>query len=119
MTGYIWREFPKWVFNVLVTNAEEERAVRETLASPPVPEPDRPASSVAVRMQRSRDRRREGKQAILLDVSIAQIEALVTAGLLDPLSRSDVAEVARAVGRLLDRRSSPIPEHQGETIQPG
>jgi hypothetical protein len=37
------------------------------------------------------------------DISAVQIEALVTAGLLDPDSRGEVAEVAEAVGRLIDR----------------
>jgi hypothetical protein len=78
--GYIPLEHPKWCCGVVVNNAKQEQAVRTAHAAPPAPEPDHPLSPVAIRMRRTRARRREGKRVIPLDVSIAQIEALVAAG---------------------------------------
>jgi hypothetical protein len=107
--NYVPVEYPKWVGDVMVNSEAEERSLRD--ASPPVPEPDLPPASVAIRMRRSRRRQREGKRSILCDVSTSQIEALVTAGFIDPAMRHDTAEVARGVGRLMDQvtRSVPVP----------
>ncbi len=55
-----------------------------------------------MRMRRSRERRREGKLSIRFDISSAQIEALVSAGLIDPARQDDAVEVALGVVRLMD-----------------
>ncbi|HEY4044451.1 MAG TPA: hypothetical protein VGM32_21770 [Rhodopila sp.] len=106
MAGYVFHEYPKWVGDVLVENAAEERAHRLTLAdgmgsaafAPPVNTP----SPAAIRMRRSRERRREGKRTIRCDISIAQIDALGAIGLLDATIRDDAA-IERALQSLLAR----------------
>jgi hypothetical protein len=90
MAAYVFLEFPKWVGNVLVESAAEERAhlLAEGVAVGVV-QPSNAPSPAALRMQRSRERRRQGKRTIRCDISAAQIEAL--------------AEVARGIGRMMDR----------------
>jgi hypothetical protein len=68
-----------------------------------VVQPSNVLSPAAIRMQRSRERRREGKRTIRCDISTAQIEALASAGFLDTALRDDPVEVARGVRRLIDR----------------
>src|ERR1700723_3493241 len=93
MSNYIPIEYPKWVNGVLVQNAEEERAHRAALAESAeraqAAELARPPSPAGIRMRRTRDRRREGKLSIRIDISTAQIEALVEVGLIDPAMRDD------------------------------
>jgi hypothetical protein len=106
MAAYVFREFPKWVGDVIVENAAEERALLLGLAEDvavAVAQPSNVPSPAAIRMQRSRERRREGKRTIPCDISAAQIEALAAAGFLDTALRDDPVEVARSVGRLIDR----------------
>ena len=107
MLNYVPIEYPKWVDGVLVQNAAEEQAHRETLAEAAeaarATELARPPSPAAIRMQRTRERRREGKMSIRCDISSDQIGALAEAGFIDPAMRNDPAEVARGVCRLLDR----------------
>ncbi len=107
MTGYVHIEYPKWVSGVLVYSAEEETALRaapaEAAAAIRADALVQPLSPAGIRMRRTRERRREGKRAILCDISAVQIEALVVAGFLDPARRDDAAEVARGVGRMLNR----------------
>jgi hypothetical protein len=99
--NYVPVEYPKWVGGALVNSEAEERSFR---AAPPlVLESDRPRSSAAIRMQRSRRRRSEGKRAVLCDISANHIEAMVVAGFIDPARRDDATEVARGVARSLDR----------------
>ncbi len=50
-----------------------------------------------------RERQRNGLRPIALDISGAQIEALVRAGVLDASMRDDAAEIALGVGRLVER----------------
>jgi hypothetical protein len=113
MAGYVPIEFPKWVGDLLVNNAEEEAALRAALAKPASADradgPVRLLSSAGIRMRRTRQRRQEGRQIVSLDLSAAQIEALVMAGYLDPVLRDDAAEVARGVGRMLDRAAKSVP----------
>jgi hypothetical protein len=124
-----FREFPKWVGDVLVHSREEERkiitaaAVEVPEAAPPEPEPARPVSSAtemhptpslassasvrppssaSIRMARMRDRQRNDRRVITLEVTATQIATLVQAGVLDAALRDDAAEVALGVGRLLD-----------------
>jgi hypothetical protein len=102
MAAYVFQEFPKWLGDVIVENAAEERAHLLAVAAA-VAQPSGVPSPAALRMQRSRERRREGKRTIPCDVSTAQIEALAATGFLDPALRDVAAEVARSVGRLMDR----------------
>jgi hypothetical protein len=69
-------------------------------------QPARPSSS-GERMRRMRERQRGGRRTVLLDVTPIQVEALVQAGLLDASRRDDVGEIARGIGRLLDRNVTP------------
>jgi hypothetical protein len=107
MLNYVPIEYPKWVDGVLVRNVEEKQARREALteaeAAAHAAELTRPPSPAGIRMRRTRERRREGKLSIRCDISTDQIEALVEVGFIDPAMRDDTAEVARAVGRSLDR----------------
>jgi hypothetical protein len=105
MAAYEFQEFPKWVGNVLVESAAEERALLLELAegvAVAVAQPSNVPSPAAIRMQRSRERRREGKRTIPCDISTAQIEALASAGFLDRAMRDDAVEVAHGVGRMID-----------------
>jgi hypothetical protein len=105
-SNYVPIEYPKWVGGVLVRNADEEqahRALTEAVEVALAAEPTRPPSPAAIRMQRTRERRRKGKMSLRFDISAAQIEALATAGFIDPAMRDDAAEVARAVCRSLAR----------------
>jgi hypothetical protein len=107
MPNYIPIEYPKWVSGVLVQNAEEEQAHRAALAEAAAEalaaERARSPSPAAIRMHRTRERRREGRLSIRCDISAAQIEALVEVGLIDAALRDDPVEVARGVCRSLDR----------------
>jgi hypothetical protein len=106
MAAYVFQEFPKWVGDVIVENAAEERALLLALAegvAVAVEQPSNARSPAAMRMQRSRERRREGKRTIPCDISSTQIKALASAGFLDIGLRDDPVEVARGVGRLIDR----------------
>jgi len=76
-----------------------------------------PPSPAAIRMRRTRERRREGKQSARWDISTAQIETLVAAGFLDPAKRDDAAEWARGFERVLDHlalsvQGATLPEHR-------
>lgn len=107
MAAYVFQEYPKWVGDVLVQDAAAEKTLRAAMAQAAVetrsPKLAHPPSAVALRMRRTRTRRKEGRRSISLDISIAQIEALAAAGLLDTALREDPVEVARGVGRLMDR----------------
>jgi hypothetical protein len=115
MSNYIPIEFPKWVGGVLVQNGGEERALRAMLSEaaevPRAVEPTRPPSPAAIRMQRTRERRREGRMSVRCDISTDQIQALVSAGLIEPAMRDDATEVALGVVRAMDRltRQSQYP----------
>jgi hypothetical protein len=54
-------------------------------------------------MRLSRLRRREGLRVVPFEVRDAEIEGVVTHGLLDPAQRSDREAIARALGNLIDR----------------
>jgi hypothetical protein len=106
MAGCGFQEYPKWVGDVVVQNEAEDRAQLAAIAAltcpaeatqtPPLRSP------AAVRMRRSRERRRDGKRTILCDILADQIEALALAGFIDPAKRDDAAEGARGVGRLVE-----------------
>jgi hypothetical protein len=116
MAGYVFQEYPKWVGSVLVQDAAEEKTLRVATAQAAVEtRPTKLArrpSAVALRMRRTRTRKKEGRRAINLDISVAQIEALAAAGFLDPALRDDAAEVARGVGRLMNYVTRPTPGSQ-------
>ena len=101
-----FQEYPKYVGDVVVQNAAEELAHRaalaEAAAAARAEKLARPPSPAAIRMRRTRQRRREGKLPIRWDISADQIKWLAEAGFLDPAKRNDAAEVARGVGRLMD-----------------
>jgi hypothetical protein len=59
--------------------------------------------SAAERMRLSRLRRRDGMRCIQFEVRDAEIEALVTHGLLVPVDRNNRNAIARALGNLIDR----------------
>lgn len=103
MERYIPIEYPKWVDGVLVQNADEEQAHRAGLPEAACGSEPRAPSAAGIRMRRTRERRREGKLSIRCDVSTVQIEALANAGFIDPAKLDDAAEVAQAVGRVMDR----------------
>ena len=109
MAGCGFQEYPKWVGDVVVQNEAEERAQLAAMAALTDPaeamQAPPPRSPAAIRMRRSRERRRDGKRTILCDISADQIEALALAGFIDPAKRDDAAEVARGVGRSLERLS--------------
>lgn len=91
---------------------EPEPARPASSAMCPTPPPGtgasgRPPSSSGERMRRMRERQRGGRRAIILDVTPGQVEALVQAGHLEPAKRDDAGEIARSVGRLLDRHVTP------------
>jgi hypothetical protein len=107
MSNYVPIEYPKWVDGILIQNASEERAHRAALTEAVevarAAEPARPPSPAAIRMQRTRERRRAGRMSIRFDISASQVEALVSEGMIDPARRNDPAEVARGISRSLDR----------------
>jgi hypothetical protein len=57
----------------------------------------------ATRMARLRERRHRGFRCYSVEVSEADIDALVARGFLDRLRRDDPCAVERAIGGLLDR----------------
>jgi hypothetical protein len=65
--------------------------------------PARQRSSSAARMRLSRLRLRDGIRCIPFEVRDAEIEALVSHGLLDPADRNNREAIARALGILIDR----------------
>jgi hypothetical protein len=56
----------------------------------------------AWRMRKSRQRRRDGLRCVQLAIKNAEIQGLISTGLLDPAECEDRRAVARALGRLLD-----------------
>jgi hypothetical protein len=82
MAAYVFQEFPKWVGDVLVENAAEERALllAEGVAVA-VDQPSNVPSPAAIRMQRSRERRREGKRTILCVAPSSRRSILSTCGI--------------------------------------
>ena len=64
------------------------------------PKPHRNAG--AVRMKRMRERRQRGFRCYLLEVSAADIDALVARGFLDRMRRTEPGAVERAIGGVLD-----------------
>jgi hypothetical protein len=107
MHGYVPIEYPKWVNGVVVQNEGQELRLRaalaEAAAATRAAELTRPRSPAGIRMRRTRERRREGKMSIRIDISTGQIEPLAKAVLIDPDMLDDAAEVARGVCRSLDR----------------
>jgi hypothetical protein len=59
-------------------------------------------STGALRMKRMRERRQRGFRCYLLEVSEADIDALVACGFLDRMRRHEPGAVERAIGGLLD-----------------
>lgn len=107
MGGYVPIEYPKWVDGVLVQNAAEERSHRAALAKVAAvaraAELVRAPSPAAIRMRRSRKRRRAGQRCVSFVVCDHEIEALVRNGWLDPVARNDSRAIGLALGRLMDR----------------
>jgi hypothetical protein len=107
MAGCGFQEYPKWVGDVVAQNEAEERAhlaaVAALTGSAEATQIVPSRSHAAIRMRRSRERRRDGKRTILYDISADQIEALALAGFIDPAIRDYTAEVAQGIGRLIDR----------------
>jgi len=64
------------------------------------PKPHRSAG--AVRMKRMRDRRQRGCRCFQIEVSKADIDALVARGFLDRMRRNEPGAVERAIGGVLD-----------------
>lgn len=64
------------------------------------PKPKR--SPGALRMKRMRDRRQRGFRCYLLEVSEADVDALVARGFLDRMRRHEPGAVEKAIGGLLD-----------------
>jgi hypothetical protein len=53
-------------------------------------------------MARLRDRRQRGYRCVVLEISVADIDGLITHGLLDRLQRDFPDAVEHAIGNLLD-----------------
>ena len=64
------------------------------------PRPHRNAG--AVRMKRMRERRQRGFRCFQIEVSKADIDALVARGFLDRMRRTEPGAVERAIGGVLD-----------------
>jgi hypothetical protein len=68
MVGYVFQEYPKWVGSLLVQDAAEEKTLRVAMAQAAVETRPtnlgRPPSAVALRMRRTRERKKEGRRAI-------------------------------------------------------
>ena len=84
---------------VIQRSQEEMRARR----GPTPATPRRSDRSGAIRMARLLDRRRRGFRCYSVEVSEADIDALVARGFLGRLRRGDPGVVERAIGGLLDR----------------
>ena len=112
---YAFREFPKWAEGVLVQDEAEELALRAKLSEAAVEarqaDPVRMPSPAAVRIRRSRERRRAGKLIVRCGVTHDQIVAMVRAGLVTPSSKGDASEVAQGVLRLLEQLVRSSPDH--------
>lgn len=63
----------------------------------------RQVSPAALRMRRSRERRKNGQRMVSIPVLDAEVDALITHGLLDPEKRTDRRAIAGALAALLDR----------------
>jgi hypothetical protein len=61
-----------------------------------------PLSPATERMRRSRELRRKGLRIVQIAVRDAEVDALVSHGLLDSADRENRAPIPRALGRLLD-----------------
>jgi hypothetical protein len=59
-------------------------------------------SAGAMRMKRMRERRQRGFRCYLLEVSAADIDALVARGFLDRMRRNEPGAIERAIGGVLD-----------------
>jgi hypothetical protein len=104
MTKYMFQEFPKWIGGVLVQDAAEERAhllaMTEAEKAAGV-EPVRQPSAVAIRMQRSRRRRREGKRVVQIEVDDQDIALLMAAGHLAEAEKHTPSAIGRALAALI------------------
>jgi hypothetical protein len=109
MAGCGFQEYPKWVGDVVVQNEAEERAhLAATGALTTAAEAAQtPPSPAAIRMRRSRERKRDGKRTIRFDIQAAHVDALILAGWLDQSTRDDMAEAACGLNRLLDKLAAP------------
>jgi hypothetical protein len=66
-------------------------------------EAGRPLSATARRMRDVRERRRLGLRCVTIEVSDAEVQALVDAGFLPSAGRNDRTALAVVMGTLLDR----------------
>jgi hypothetical protein len=60
-------------------------------------------SAAAERMARSRQRRRDGKRCITIELFEREIDGLVARGMLDPAARNSVPAIRKALYGFLDR----------------
>jgi hypothetical protein len=60
-------------------------------------------SAAAVRMRRHRQRRREGRRSLRIELFEAEVDALIGARFLEEQNRDDPNAVISALYRLLDR----------------
>jgi hypothetical protein len=75
-----------------------------------LPSSEQAAPSLAAeRMRVHRERRLRGLKCVLVQIRAAEIDALVTTGLLDDKMRADRRALAEAVHRHLDRTLCPPP----------
>jgi hypothetical protein len=116
MPAYVPMEYPRYVGNVRVNNEAEHQALRAALAEAAAAaravELGRPPSPGAARMQRSRERRREGRRCVQIEISDAEIAELVRAGLLAVDAQDDVGAIAEAINALL---AAPVPVSPAST----
>jgi hypothetical protein len=85
-------------------NLEQQQA-RDLQSTESAKECCRSTRPGAIRMARLRDHRQRRYQCVVLEISVADIDGLITHGLLDRLQRDLPDAVEHAIGNLLDRLS--------------
>jgi hypothetical protein len=103
---YVFQRYPIWVDGVIVHDEAEELAHRTALAEAAADARRaalaQPPSSAALRMRRSRQRRRDGYVRVQFNITARQVEMLVAAGHIQSAAIVDATDVARGIVRLLD-----------------
>jgi hypothetical protein len=68
-------------------------------------------SGAAQRMRRSRQRRQDGLRSLRIELHETEVDALIEAGILEPVNRNEPNAVTDAVHQLLDRVLPRTPRH--------
>ena len=65
-------------------------------------------SPAALRMRRSRERRREGLRCLRIEVRNSEIDALVNRGLLKPEARNNRSALVKAIYEFFEQQLEPV-----------